>query len=133
MKQVKDSIILREDDYQVLISFLKDMRYIKPVDAKNIHDLGAELKKAKLVSKENFPQDVVRLNSKIKIMEAGKNQTMDIMLVTPDKADIKDKKISVMAPIGTAVLGFRQGQTISWKVPAGKRTFTIMEVINNSH
>ena len=133
MKQVKDSIILREDDYQILVSFLKDTRYVRHADAKNIHDLGTELKKAKLVSKENFPNDVVRLNSKIKIKEASKNLVMDITLVTPDKADIKHKKISVMAPIGTAVIGFRKGQTISWQVPAGKKTFTIMEVINNPH
>ena len=53
------------------------------------------------------------------------------MLVTPDKADIKDKKISVMAPIGTALIGFRKGQQVKWRVPAGQRTFTIVEVINN--
>lgn len=130
MKKAKNSIILREDDYQVLLSFLKDARYTRSIDAQNIHDLGAELKRAKLVSREKFPGDVVRLNSKIKIQEAGKNQTIEITLVTPDKADIKDKKISVIAPVGTAVLGFKKGQTISWQVPAGKKTFTIMDVTN---
>jgi len=52
------------------------------------------------------------------------------MLVTPDRANIKDRKISVMAPIGTALLGFRQGNKIKWKVPAGKKTFTIVNVTN---
>ncbi len=56
---------------------------------------------------------------------------MEFMLVTPDKADIKDKKISVMAPIGTALIGFREGQQVKWRVPAGHKTFTIVEVINN--
>ena len=53
------------------------------------------------------------------------------MLVTPDKADIKQRRISVMAPIGTALIGFRQGEKVKWQVPAGKKTFTIMEVIND--
>jgi regulator of nucleoside diphosphate kinase len=55
---------------------------------------------------------------------------MEFMLVTPDKADIKAKRISIMAPIGTALIGFRKGQQVNWQVPAGKRTFTILEVIN---
>ena len=92
--------------------------------------LEAELKKAKLVTKENFPDDVVRLNSKIKIKELGKNKVWDITLVTPDKADIKKGKISVMAPVGTAIIGFPKGKTIRWCVPSGKKSFTIMNVIN---
>ena len=57
---------------------------------------------------------------------------MELMLVTPDKADIKEKRISVMAPIGTALIGFRKGQKVKWQVPAGKKTFTILEVINEA-
>jgi regulator of nucleoside diphosphate kinase len=50
--------------------------------------------------------------------------------VTPDKANIKEQKISIFAPIGTALIGFRRGQKINWQVPAGKKTFTIVEVSN---
>jgi regulator of nucleoside diphosphate kinase len=50
--------------------------------------------------------------------------------VTPDKADIKEKKVSVMAPLGTALIGFKKGQRVKWQMPAGKKTFTILEVIN---
>jgi len=55
---------------------------------------------------------------------------MELMLVTPDKADIKKRKISIMAPIGAALIGFRQGEKVKWSVPGGKKTFTIVEVIN---
>jgi regulator of nucleoside diphosphate kinase len=130
MQKIKNPVILREDDYQILISYLKDTRYVKLHDAKNAQELGEELKKAKLVTKDEFPGDVVRLNSRITIKESGNNKVMNITLVTPDKADMKERKISVMAPVGTALIGFRKGQKISWQVPAGKRTFTIMDVIN---
>jgi len=96
-------------------------------------ELKAELRKAMLVSKESFPEDVIRLNSKIKIKDAGKNNVMELMLVMPDKADLREKKISVMAPVGTALFGFRKGQKVSWQVPAGKRTFQIVDVINDSN
>lgn len=133
MKQTSDSIILRQDDYETLIAYLKNNRYATSQDAQNVQDLKAELRKAMLVSKESFPADVIRLNSKIKIKDAGKNNVMELMLVMPDKADLREKKISVMAPVGTALIGFRKGQKVSWQVPAGKRTFHIVDVINDSN
>ena len=84
-------------------------------------ELKVELKKAKLVSPDKFPQDTVRLNSKVKVKEDQNNQVLEFILVTPDKANIKERKISVMAPIGTALIGFRQGQKVKWQVPAGKK------------
>lgn len=130
MQQAKEALILRDDDYRILLSFLKDGRYAKNIDARNILDLEGELKKARLVTKDEFPSDVVRLNSKIRVRESGGNKVMDLILVTPDKADIKEKKISVLAPIGTAVIGFKRGKTINWEVPGGKKRFTIVEVTN---
>ena len=55
---------------------------------------------------------------------------MELILVTPDKADIKNRKVSVMAPVGAALIGFQQGNEVSWEVPSGKKKFTILEVIN---
>ena len=133
MKQTSNSIILRQDDYEALIAYLKNDRYATTWDAQNVRDLKAELRKAMLVSKDRFPEDVIRLNSRIKIKDAGKNNVMELILVMPDKADLRQKKISVMAPVGTALIGFRKGQKVSWHVPAGKRTFHIMDVINESH
>lgn len=130
MQKIKEPIILRKDDYDVLISYLKNQRYRNLYDVQNVKELQGELKKAKLVNKDNFPSDVVRLNSRVKIKDVNKGKVMDLTLVTPDKADIRERKISVMAPVGTALIGFKKGQKINWQVPAGRRTFTIMEVIN---
>ena len=130
MQKIKEPIILRKDDYDVLISYLKNQRYRNLYDVQNVNELQGELKKAKLVNKDNFPSDVVRLNSRVKIKDVNKGKVMDLTLVTPDKADIRERKISVMAPVGTALIGFKKGQKINWQVPGGRRTFTIMEVIN---
>lgn len=130
MQKINNQLVLRKDDYKLLLSYLNG-RYGKTAfDRRNAEDLHAELKKAKLVNKDDFPVDVVRLNSKVRIKAEGKEELMELMLVTPDKADIKEKKISIMAPIGTALIGFRQGQKIKWQVPSGKKTFTILEVNN---
>lgn len=131
MKKTNNRLVLLVDDYKLLISYLNGGHNKTAFDRRNAEDLQTELKKAKLVNKDDFPGDVVRLNSKVRIKAEGKDEVMELMLVTPDKADIKEKRISIMAPIGTALIGFRQGQKVKWQVPAGKRTFTIMEVIND--
>jgi regulator of nucleoside diphosphate kinase len=57
---------------------------------------------------------------------------MELVLVMPDQADIKQKKISVMAPVGTALIGFKKGEKVNWHVPAGEKTFAILDVVNQS-
>jgi len=131
MNKTNNRLVLLIDDYKLLISYLNGGHSTTAFDRRNAEDLRIELKKAKLVNKDNFPEDIVRLNSKVRIKAEENDKVMELMLVTPDKADIKQKMISVMAPIGTALIGFRQGEKVNWQVPAGKKTFTIMEVIND--
>ncbi len=131
MKKIKNNLIIRKDDYSLLTSYLNNARMQSTFNRRDAEDLQAELKKAKLVNADDFPNDVVGLNSKVRIKADGKNDEMELTIVTPDKANIKKKKISIMAPIGTALIGFRQGQKVKWKVPAGNTTFTILEVIND--
>jgi len=130
MRKLNSQLVLRKDDYNLLLSCLNGGFGKSAFDRRNAEGLQAELKKAKLVNKNDFPLDVVRLNSRVTIKADGKEEIMEFKLVTPDKANIKENRISVMAPVGTALIGFRKGQRVKWQVPAGKRTFTILEVIN---
>jgi len=131
MKKIKNNLVLRKDDYSLLVSYLNNARRQSTFDRRNAEELTAELKKATVVNKNDFPNDVVRLNSRVRIKAEGKSEEMELILVTPDKANIKEKRISIMAPIGTALIGFRQGQKVKWKVPAGNKTFMILEVNND--
>ena len=130
MEKVNNQLVLTKDDYSLLLSYLNGGFKKWAFDRRNAEGLQTELKKAKLVNKNDFPLDVVRLNSVVRIKADDKDEIMELMLVTPDKANIKENRISVMAPIGTALIGFRKGQKVKWQVPAGKRTFTILEVNN---
>jgi regulator of nucleoside diphosphate kinase len=130
MKKINDQLVLMKDDYNLLKTYLNNRSGKITFDRQNAEDLLAELKKAKLVSKDEFPADVVRLNSTVRIKPEDKDHVMELTIVTPDKADIKERKISIMSPIGTALIGFRQGRNVKWQVPSGKKTFTILEVNN---
>lgn len=130
MQTLNKQLILRKDDYNLLVSYLKSGQNKAMFNRHDAEELQTELKRAKLVNSDDFPSDVVRLNSKVKIMAEGKQDILELMLVMPNEADIKQRKISIMAPIGTALLGFRQGQVVKWQVPSGKKKFTIIEVAN---
>jgi regulator of nucleoside diphosphate kinase len=130
MKNLNNEIMLSYDDYHYLNGLLNAGWGQTAFDRKNSDDLKAELRKATIVSGANMPADVVRLNSKVTIQSEDKNEVMELRLVSPDKANIKEKKISILAPIGTALIGFRKGQKVKWKVPAGNKIFKILEVNN---
>ena len=132
MRQSINKPVLRKDDYEIIRSYLRNTQFKHFQDKKSVDDLYMELRKAKLVEPEHFPNDTVRINSKIKVRSEKDDNVIEFMIVVPDKANLKERKISFIAPIATAVIGFRQGQKVRWQVPSGLRTFTIMEV-NNDH
>jgi regulator of nucleoside diphosphate kinase len=76
---------------------------------------------------------VVRLNSRVVVKEGNKDSLIEFIIVVPEKADIKERRISVFAPIGTALIGFREGEEVRWDVPSGSKTFTIMKVYNQEN
>jgi regulator of nucleoside diphosphate kinase len=79
-----------------------------------------------------MPADIVRLGSTVVIKDLVTRRDMTVTIVLPSKADIKQKKVSVLAPIGTAIIGFRKGQVVSWNVPSGKKDFKIVDVNNTN-
>jgi regulator of nucleoside diphosphate kinase len=130
MQKVKHQLVFREDDFEMLTACLNDGRRASAFGPQIVEALQADFKKAKLVKKDEFPTDVVRLNSKVIVKDVNNDKTMEIIVVMPEDADIKQRKISVMNPVGVALIGFRQGQQVAWQVPTGQKKFTIMEVIN---
>lgn len=122
--------IITKDDYNILNAYLSGVTSVKAFDRTNAISLTEELNKAILVATDKLPMDVVRLNSRVKIKEGNKDKIIELTVVVPEKADIKERKISVFAPIGTALIGFKKGTKVQWQVPAGNKTFTIMDVCN---
>jgi regulator of nucleoside diphosphate kinase len=130
MKTTKSKLVISSEDYETLNDYVKGLKSVKAFDKSNALLLQEELKKAKLVKRDKLPADVVRLNSRVVVKEGNREKLIELVLVVPEKADIKEKKVSVFAPIGTALIGFRQGEKVKWNVPSGSKTFTIMEVYN---
>jgi regulator of nucleoside diphosphate kinase len=127
----QDQVILLKKDFEILNNYVKNLHGMQVNEKENFTKLSEELQKAKLVNEDEFPNDIVRLDSTVVIRDIQTNRDMTITIVMPASADIKQKKVSVLAPIGTALIGFRKGQKVSWEVPAGKKDFMIMNVENS--
>lgn len=95
----------------------------------DLQDLEVEMKRARVVSPEEIPSDVVTMNSKVLLCDVDTLETMTYILVFPKDADIDTGAISILAPVGTAILGYRQGDVVEWPVPAGTRRLRIEKVL----
>lgn len=128
---IANEVILLKEDFEILNSYVKNQHGMQVNEKENFSKLYGEIKKAQIVDPEDFPSNVVRLGSTVKVKDLETKRDLEITIVLPQQADIKQKKISVLAPIGTALIGFRKGRKVSWNVPAGKKDFKIMEVTNS--
>lgn len=127
---MNDSLVLRKEDYDLVMAYLKGKFGKTLFDRQNAEAMQIELSKARLVPKEEFPSNAIGINTKVKILDDDRNKILELMLVRPEKADISKNKVSILAPIGVALLGSREGERVNWKMPSGNKSFTIMEVLN---
>ncbi|HQW44131.1 MAG: GreA/GreB family elongation factor [Chitinophagaceae bacterium] len=126
----KKSVLLTKEDHAAILYYLRNHSVLHAADRESANALQQELKRARLLDENELPAGVVRLGSRLKVRDIETNALLELMIVTPDQANLKEKKISVLSPLGTALIGFCRGVTVKWKVPAGEKLFLIEEVNN---
>jgi regulator of nucleoside diphosphate kinase len=99
------------------------------VDREDLVLLGEELERAVEVEPADVPGDVVTLNSTVRVRDLEGDTSMDYTIVMPGEANYEAGRISVLAPLGTALLGYRVGDEIEWEVPRGIRRLRIEAVL----
>jgi regulator of nucleoside diphosphate kinase len=95
----------------------------------DLRGLQSELEHASVVKSEDVPPDVITMNSKARLSDLDTGEEMVFTLVFPNNASIEHNRISVVAPIGTAMLGQRVGDEFEWEVPAGSVRLRVDEVL----
>jgi len=95
----------------------------------HLQKLEEELFKGQIVPSDEIPPDVITMNSRARLRDIDSGDEMIYTLVYPNDADAGQNKISILAPIGTALIGYRVGDTIEWKVPSGVRRLKIEEIL----
>jgi len=123
------AIYITEYDRVRLRNLLEDEKASGYRGRDDLKELEAELNRGTVVAPQEVPGDVVTMNSKARLMDLDTGEEMIYTLVFPGDADIEQNKISVLAPIGTAMLGYRVGDTFEWKVPEGLRRLRVEEIL----
>ncbi|WIM05796.1 MAG: nucleoside diphosphate kinase regulator [Candidatus Nitricoxidivorans perseverans] len=94
--------------------------YVRLRELVGDHALTEELERAIVVPADRIPKDVVTMNSRLIYADESTGTTREVELVYPDEADPVTGRVSVLAPVGCALLGLSAGQSIDWNLPGGK-------------
>jgi regulator of nucleoside diphosphate kinase len=115
-------IHLTQDDLDRLLQL------IEAYPGQRFDRLESELLRASVVPRERIPKDVVTMNSRVVFENETTGERREVTLVYPGKADIDAGMISVLVPVGTALLGLRVGQSIDWEINGQKHRYRIVDV-----
>ncbi|HEO64000.1 MAG TPA: nucleoside diphosphate kinase regulator [Candidatus Omnitrophica bacterium] len=125
----KKLIYITDSDMKRLRELVKVAREFGREDEKYLKELEGELDRGKIVKSKGIPNNVITMNSKVCLRNVDTQEEMVYWLVFPDDADPDQDKISILTPIGTALLGYKVGDIIEWKVPAGFVKLTVEKIL----
>ncbi|WP_316632954.1 GreA/GreB family elongation factor [uncultured Flavobacterium sp.] len=117
-------------DYQFLRELI--LKSKNSTNTKEANQLSQELDRAIISEESKLDNSIVRINSYITIEDVKANKQMKIQIVLPSFADIKQSKISILAPLSVAIIGFKENDEVDWELPAGIKTLKIVSVSNTS-
>ena len=126
---LEHTIYITNFDRERLYSIINSHRSASSKMKTQIDQLEEELEKAVIVEPKDIPADVVTMNTKLRLRDEKSGEERILSLVFPSDADFEKNRLSVLAPVGTALLGYRVGDIIEWEVPSGTKKFRIIETI----
>lgn len=122
------NLIISSADRDRLLKLIDSARLDRRVSTESLDLLDRELASAAIVAPHDLPRDVVAMNSTVWFRDLDSDEVEHYTLVYPPDADVIRDRISVLAPIGTALLGFRLHDLVEWGVPQGRRRLEIIKV-----
>jgi regulator of nucleoside diphosphate kinase len=122
-------IIITYSDHKKLTGLIAELQRQKTRQRETLQDLQAELLRAELKESSDIPPDIITMGSVARVRDLESDELMELVLVYPEEADADNGKISVLAPLGTAMLGYAAGDVFQWRIPAGVRSFKVEAVL----
>ena len=123
------TIYITEFDKHRLSELIDELHRIGYANRDALRRLEGELGRAQIVAPTEVPPDVITMNSKARLYDLEFEEAMTVTLVFPEDADPTQDKVSVLAPIGMAMLGYRVGDTFEWEVPEGVSRLKVLEIL----
>lgn len=124
VKTNETPIIITRGIYDLMKSFIHKKRLSPHNEAK----LEEELKFAQQVVRREMPDNIVDINKKVKVKDLEAGEEFEYNLVNPQNARRKNNTLSILSPIGVALLGYAEGAELSWEMPEGVKSYKILSV-----
>ncbi len=121
-------VFITATDRQRLSDMVETALAGKNRDTLFLKELAHELATAETIDSKAVPANVVTMNSRVVVRDVETGEISEYTLVFPEKADVSQGRLSVVSPIGTAILGYAKGDTITWQTPGGPRQIRIEEI-----
>ncbi len=116
-------------DYQRLFNLINSVRDTMKDDLHNIETLEQEIDRAKRIEPRKIGPDFVTMNSEVEVIDLASGRVMTFKLVYPQDADFKNNRLSVLSPLGSALIGYREGDEVEFRVPAGTKKVKITRIL----
>jgi regulator of nucleoside diphosphate kinase len=119
-------IYISRDDYAKLRLLLATALHSNGNAA--LHKLREELDRAAVIDPAAFPADIVTMESTVQFEDLGTSEVEEYTITFPDRANVEKNRLSILAPIGTALIGCRVGDIVNWATPGGIRQLKVRRV-----
>jgi regulator of nucleoside diphosphate kinase len=127
-KRARNPIHITSRDKQRLEDLRAEAAALRAEPRADLGALKQELHRAVVVEPEDVPNDVITMNSRAELRDLATGERLTFTLAFPSQANIEEGKISVLAPIGAGMLGYRAGDEFEWQVPDGVRRMRVMKI-----
>jgi regulator of nucleoside diphosphate kinase len=124
----KHPIYITSRDKRLLEKMVAEADALRSAPRTELQALAKELRRAVVVDPRDVPGDVITMNSRAEMLDLDTGETVTFTLVFPSQANIDEEKISVLAPIGAGMLGYRVGDEFEWQVPDGVRRMRVTQI-----
>lgn len=121
-------VIVTKADFERLSELVKSSHY-KATFSESVAALKDELSRVQIVEVSDIPRNIVTMRAQVVVRDVKSDESETYTLVYPDEADIDKGRLSVLAPLGIALLGEKTGHSVSFATPAGKRRVKIGKVL----
>lgn len=122
-------IYITDNDMRRLRELIIVAREFGKEDEKYLQELENELNRGKVVKSQDVPSNVITMNSEVYLRDLNTKEEVTYRLVFPYRADASKGRVSILAPIGMALLGYSVGDIIEWKVPAGIAKLKVEKIL----
>ncbi len=122
-------IYITEQDRKRLLDLIMDAQSGGYRGSVYLEKLRGELDRAQIVPSREIPGDIITMNSRVALVDLDTREEEIYTLVYPENANTSEGKVSILAPVGTAMLGYRVGDVFEWEVPAGKRRLKVDKIL----